>query len=196
MQNSNSQQHSENMNETATRKHAEFLHENFHEPKEDDWRTEERNTQLLEERRDAERAFAQWQKEQARNDQDPPPLRSAETAPASHRSADRIHTTNYNRQAPAVRRLYAIVDNVTDTIIGGIQTHLNAASAIRTLHDLATSDTMVAKHPLDFDLWVLGSLTNDHRLIPDKARIISGQQINALIQKGEPLVEDRHSAER
>lgn len=95
--------------------------------------------------------------------------------------ADSPHTTNYTHNLPAIPQLYAIIDSVTDTIIGGIQVHLNNASAIRTLRDIALGDTMLNKHPLDYDLWLLGSLTPDHRITPGKSRIITGAQIEELV---------------
>lgn len=140
------------------------------------------------------------------NHEGPPPLRSPFLKPATDSlhaavapnqlrdritgerpSADRIHTTDYNPAIlPHVRSLYAIIDSVTDTILGVIQMHLNAASAIRTLYDLAASpETMINKHPEDYDLWLLGSLTNDHRILPNKMRLITGAQIATFLATGE-----------
>lgn len=98
------------------------------------------------------------------------------------RPAERIHTTNYADREVPIRQLYAIIDSVTQSIVGGIQLHMNTASAIRTLYDIATGDTMVHKHPLDFDLWLLGALGNDHRLNSNLTRIISGAQIEAIVK--------------
>lgn len=118
---------------------------------------------------------------------------SASTPDETHvsRSADRIHTTDYTaHQLPAIRSLYAIIDGVTDQIVGGIQLHLNATSAIRTLSDIiANPETMIHKHPLDFDLWLLGSLTTDHRVRPEKMKIISGAQIQALVEGAKEQLE-------
>lgn len=111
-----------------------------------------------------------------------PPTRSAGEHQPAERSADRLHTVNYDRpNLRGVRQLYAVIDSVTDTIIGGIQLHLNDQSAIRTLYDVAMGDTMVHKHPLDFDLWRLGALGHDHTINPQKERIVTGHQIKALV---------------
>lgn len=93
-----------------------------------------------------------------------------------------IHTTDYRRNLSSVRQLYAIIDSVTDTLIGGIQVHLNDQSAIRTLYDIAMGDTMVNKHPLDFDLWRLGALGQDHRINANLVRITTGAQIETMIK--------------
>jgi len=108
--------------------------------------------------------------------------RSAEgvTDSPSRVEADPIHTTKYVPDYPAQRRLYAIIDSVTDTIVGGVQIHINDASALRTLYDVVHADTAVRKHPLDFDLWMIGMLTNDHRVVPNKVKIVSGAQIDAM----------------
>lgn len=98
------------------------------------------------------------------------------------RPADRIHTTHYAERVNPVRKLYAIIDSVTNSIIGGIQIHLNDASAIRTLYDVAAGDTMINKHPLDFDLYMLGALSEDHTLHSNVTRILTGSQINELVQ--------------
>lgn len=126
------------------------------------WQQEERDTQLLEEERDRQR------------DQHPRP-------------ADNIHTTNYADREPPTRQLYAIIDSVTNSIIGGIQLHMNHASAIRTLYDIAIADTMLNKHPLDFDLWLLGALGNDHRLNGNLTRLVSGAQIEAIVKASKKL---------
>lgn len=128
---------------------------------------------------------------------DPPPLRSPYLRPAvpiqetladgvkpgEPRSADRIHTTDTTRpNLPKVRQIYAIIDSVTDEIIGGLQTHINDQSAIRFLWDVALSEkSIVRNHPLDFDLYRLGALGNDHRIHPNFVRIITGAQIQTMI---------------
>lgn len=131
----------------------------------------------------AERVHNEYQHERSRylkpknqKQPDPTPLRSAETAPASHRSADRIP------DMPAVRGLYAIVDSVTDQIIGGIQIHLNTQSAVRTIIDiLRQPNSTLANHPLDFDLYRLGTLDNAHRVHPNWELILAGTQIKTMI---------------
>lgn len=114
------------------------------------------------------------------------PLRSATATDASHRSAPHIHRINYDGPASAPsdrsKQLYAIIDNVTNEILGGIQIHKNDQSAIRTLYDIATRDTMVNKHPADFDLWLLGAIGTDHRLHENLTRIVTGAQILSIVK--------------
>lgn len=101
---------------------------------------------------------------------------------ASPKSASRgVHTVRASHDLPAMPHVYAIVDSITDQIVGGIQVHLNDASAIRQLMDIAMGDTMLHKHPLDYDLYRLGALTKDHQIVPDKERIVTGHQISAAI---------------
>lgn len=115
-----------------------------------------------------------------------PDDRSASTPgqTTASRSADRLHVTNYTNPGFANREkgLYAIIDTITNTIVGGIQLHMNTASAIRTLADIATADTNVNKHPLDFQLRLLGTITEDHHISPELGDIILvGEQIAAII---------------
>lgn len=97
------------------------------------------------------------------------------------RSADRVGNIIANINLPGTRQLYAIIDIITDTIIGGVQVHLNHQSAIRTLYDIAMGDTSIHKHPRDYELWMLGALGADHKLHPRHERIITGDQIDAIV---------------
>lgn len=115
--------------------------------------------------------------------QDKRPTALLEDTTENHNpAAAGIHTTHYADREPPIRQLYAIIDSVTNSIIGGVQLHMNNASAIRTLYDVATGDTMLNKHPLDFDLWLLGALGNDHRLNTNLTKIISGAQIAEIVK--------------
>ena len=105
--------------------------------------------------------------------------------PPSSRSADRIHTINYDRKgfAQGERGIYAIVDTITNTIIGGLQLHINNASAIRLLNDIANSETSLNKNPLDYELRLLGIINNDNTITQNLNEIIVvGDQIAAMIQ--------------
>lgn len=102
----------------------------------------------------------------------------------ARRSADRIDRIDYDEPHRPVQHksLYAIIDNVTGQIAGGIQLHLNDQSAVRTLVDVACeANTSVNKHPLDFDLWRLGHLTEYNRIMPEMIKITSGAQIETII---------------
>lgn len=66
-----------------------------------------------------------------------------------------------------MKHIYAILDTVTDDIIGGLQLHAHPASAVRTFGDIASDPkTTIAKHPHDFALIALGKLTDEHTLEP------------------------------
>lgn len=101
-------------------------------------------------------------------------------------SADRrVHTIKYEPFADGDRGLYAVIDMVTNAIVGGVMIHVNTAAAIRTLAEIARADTIVRKNPLDFQLWLLGSISKDHTISPEASEIIlTGEQISAMIDLG------------
>lgn len=105
-----------------------------------------------------------------------------ENAKAFANDASRgVHTQRAPHDLPAMPHLYAIIDSVTDQIVGGIQIHLNDAGAIRQLMDIARGDTMLNRHPHDYDLYRLGELSKDHQIFAYKERIITGDQIYAAL---------------
>lgn len=111
----------------------------------------------------------------------------------SPKSASReVHVTRAPHDLPAMPRVYAIIDSVTDQIVGGLQIHMNDAGAIRQLLDIARGDTMLNKHPLDYDLFRLGELSKDHQIFANKEKIITGEQIEAAI-KGPDQDVSRHN---
>lgn len=108
---------------------------------------------------------------------------------AQNRASREVHVTRAPHDLPAIPHIYAIIDSVTDQMVGGLQVHLNDAAAIRTLMDIASGDTMLNKHPLDYDLYCLGRLSKDHQITADKQRIITGHQIHAFLNP--PAQKDR-----
>lgn len=57
------------------------------------------------------------------------------------------------------KRIYSIRDIVSDDFIGGLVTFAHDAAAVRWFGDIASaSDTVVAKHTPDFELWCIGEL--------------------------------------
>lgn len=104
-------------------------------------------------------------------------------------AAETVRKVNIHNVTPTpIRRgfqgLYVLVDVLTNTRIGGIQLHINHASAVRMLFDVAnTPTTGVAKHPHDYELRLIGEVSDDnHDLTPRGEIIITGDQIATMIQ--------------
>lgn len=73
------------------------------------------------------------------------------------------------------KQIYAIYDNVSEMIIGGLQLHSHAAPAIRTFGDIAVmQNSQIALHPNDFDLVLLGVLNDDTTITPAKEVVLTG----------------------
>jgi len=63
--------------------------------------------------------------------------------------------------------IYAIYDAIAETNIGGLQIHKHDAAAIRIFGDIcADPQSMIAKHPKDFSLVVLGRLEDNNTITP------------------------------
>lgn len=61
--------------------------------------------------------------------------------------------------------VYAIIDNMAKAILGGLHLHKHEASAVRFFADVASMpESLVGKHPQDFDLVQLGFITNSQQL--------------------------------
>lgn len=72
-------------------------------------------------------------------------------------------------------KIYAIIDNKTDEIIGGLHIHKHHASAVRYFNDiLSYKGSMPNMHPTDFDLWQLGTISELNELYHDKELVQSG----------------------
>lgn len=71
--------------------------------------------------------------------------------------------------------IYAIYDTVAKSITGGLYLHKHEASAVRFYADVASDpNTMIAKHPQDFDLIRLGYIKDHKALDGDYAIILKG----------------------
>lgn len=74
--------------------------------------------------------------------------------------------------------VYAIIDRKAEILIGGLQLHRHPAAAIRQFSDIGlTPDTMVNRHPEDFDLLHLGDITDKNTIeaLPEYNVVITGQ---------------------
>lgn len=71
--------------------------------------------------------------------------------------------------------IYAIRDNVAEQIIGTLIMLKHEAAAVRSFGDIASMpESIVGKHPADFDLVQLGYITHTHQLEPDYRLVITG----------------------
>lgn len=73
------------------------------------------------------------------------------------------------------KQIYAIYDNVAESIIGGLHLHPHPAPAIRMFGDVAAlPNSQIGLHPADFDLQLLGTLNDDNSITPHKETILTG----------------------
>lgn len=83
--------------------------------------------------------------------------------------------------------IYAILDIIANMIVGGLYMHKHDAVAIRFFNDVASQgDSLISKHPEDFDLIKLGTLEEDNTITPvgeEPLTILTGKQWFALNQK-------------
>lgn len=91
--------------------------------------------------------------------------------------------------------IYAIIDKKADAIIGGLQLHKHEAAAVRVFVDIASDpNTMVARHPEDFDLIAIGALMEDHTIVATARPlvIVTGTAIKASMNAAN--TEERRNA--
>lgn len=99
-----------------------------------------------------------------------PPASDSPGTPPAESSPGGILQFPFRRK---MKNVYAILDNKAKAIIGGLQLHSHEAAAIRTFTDIATTpNTMLQKHPEDFDLICLGHLDEDELHMVAMARHI------------------------
>lgn len=82
--------------------------------------------------------------------------------------------------------IYAIFDTKAQAIIGGLHIHKHEAAAIRFFGDVAAAEqTMINKHPQDYDLIRLGWIS-EHNVIVAEAEqttIITGATMKEVQQQ-------------
>lgn len=72
--------------------------------------------------------------------------------------------------------IYAINDTVAGQLVGGLYAHKHEAAAVRFFCDVAAGkESLVGKHPQDFDLIRLGFITHHNELAPDYALVLKGE---------------------
>lgn len=79
-----------------------------------------------------------------------------------------------------MKRIYVLRDIAAAAMVGGLHLHSHDASAIRFFGDLASSpDTMVNRHPTDFELLHIGRFDDEQgELLPaqEPTVVITGSQ--------------------
>lgn len=82
------------------------------------------------------------------------------------------------------RIITAIIDNKANDIIGQyLHVQRATATAVRMFQDAMTNpETMLHKHPEDFDLYQLGELTDEHTIEGPKELIITGKALKAALE--------------
>lgn len=106
------------------------------------------------------------------------------TSQAVPRSVEADSRETPFEQLARFKFLYAVLDTITNEIIGGIQLHLNNQSAVRTMeHILKQPNSVVTMNPGDFELWKLGTIDHLNNLLPARDLILSGLQIVTLADK-------------
>lgn len=65
------------------------------------------------------------------------------------------------------RCIYAVYDNISQRIIGGLIIEPSAPPAIRAFHDaLQHKDSLLAQHPADYNLYFLGHIEDNGTIDP------------------------------
>lgn len=77
-----------------------------------------------------------------------------------------------------MKRIYAIIDTLADTLVGQLFIFRHDAPAIRFFSDLISDpQTAIARHPKDHKLVCLGGLTDTNTFVAfDAEDIITGEQ--------------------
>lgn len=76
---------------------------------------------------------------------------------------------------PHTRHIYAVYDNVAESIIGGLQLHYHDAPAIRMYSDIANMpNSTIGMHPQDYDLLDLGTLNDNATVTPERRTVLTG----------------------
>lgn len=79
--------------------------------------------------------------------------------------------------------LYAVYDTVADMIIGGLQVFRHDAAAVRFFNDVASiENSMVGKHPADFQLLRLGWMDDSGGIDAERDVLMEGAQWAAINQ--------------
>lgn len=92
--------------------------------------------------------------------------------------------------------IYAIFDTVGGLYVGGLQLHKHPAAASRVFDDLARDQqTIVGKHPEDFQLVHLGNLEENNAVagFPIPFVILTGKQWAALNAGTDQNIGVRHA---
>lgn len=96
---------------------------------------------------------------------------------------------NEHRKPPiALQYIFAIIDRVNDQIIGPLITFRHTAAAVRFFGDIATGQgpSIIAKHPADFDLYQLGYINEENRIVQEHELVLTGLAWQASQAQAQP----------
>lgn len=89
--------------------------------------------------------------------------------------------------------VYAIKDTVANILTGGLYAHKHEAAAVRFFCDVASmKDSLVGKHPQDFDLLRLGYITHNDEIVPDLTTVLKGSTFAAATTENETDKQTRY----
>lgn len=84
--------------------------------------------------------------------------------------------------------VYAIIDNLAKALLGGLHLHKHEASAVRFFADVASMpESMVGRHPQDYDLVQLGFITNTNEIERSYKLVLKGSVWAAATLKPEEV---------
>lgn len=95
--------------------------------------------------------------------------------------------------------IYAIYDTKAQLYVGGLQLHRHDAAAVRVFDDLARDNqTLIGRHPADFNLLLLGHLEDDNCMTSNAEDlndhehpvIMNGTQWAAINQPKQPVLDE------
>lgn len=106
-----------------------------------------------------------------------------DTTRATRKNSKSIPTNHLRQTQPLMDNskyyagLYVIYDKVSQQILGPVALHKHDAAAIRSFTDVASlQNSIVGKHPHDFELCRLGYLTHSAHIEGTHAVILTGEQ--------------------
>lgn len=88
-----------------------------------------------------------------------------------------------------MKRIYAIRDVVAQAFVGILHQFPHDAPAVRLFSDVARDEqTIIGKHPEDYELWCLGELQDDGCIMPEVVVVLTGSAWKAAQAEGPKAV--------
>lgn len=84
-----------------------------------------------------------------------------------------------------MEKIYAIYDLTARAIVGQLAMFRHDAAAMRFFSDVASQrETIVGMHPQEFELIALGMIDENQNVIPNREKILTGEQWLAMQERG------------